>query len=88
VSPSPGSTPGVARPAVRKTLPHVWFPAGLLIAWRDLTKTEIVIDDVAREMCDGLERRISAAKFAERAGVDPSDSRKALRKLVELRPQR
>jgi hypothetical protein len=79
-----GSMRGVARPAVRKTLPHVWFPAGLLIAWRDLTKTEIVIDAVAREMCDGLERRISAAKFAERAGVDPLDARKALRKLVDL----
>ena len=79
-----GSMRGVARPAVRKTLPHVWFPAGLLIAWRDLTKTEIVIDAVAREMCDRRERRISAAKFAERAGVDPSDARKALRKLVEL----
>jgi ribosomal protein S25 len=79
-----GSMPGVARPAVRKTLPHVWFPAGLLIAWRDLTKTEIVIDGVAREMCDGRARRISAAKFGERAGIDPSDARKALRKLVEL----
>lgn len=83
-----GSMRAVARPAARKTLPHVWFPAGLLIAWSDLTKTEIVIDAVAREMCDGHERRISAAKFAERAGVDPSDTRKALRKLVELRLQK
>ena len=73
-----------ARPAVRKTLPHVWFPAGLLTVWSDLTKTEIVIDGVAREMCDRFERRMSAAKFAERAGVDPSDARRALRKLVQL----
>jgi ribosomal protein S25 len=73
-----------ARPVVKKTIPHVWFPAGLLSAWRDLTKTEIVIDAVAREMCDRRERKISAAKFAERAGIDPSDTRKALRKLVEL----
>ena len=73
----------VARPFVRKTLAHVWFPAGLLSAWRDLTRTEIVIDAVARDMCDGFERRISAAKFGERAGVDPSDARKALRELVE-----
>jgi hypothetical protein len=35
-------------------------------------------------MCDGRARQISAAKFGERAGVDPSDARKALRKLVEL----
>jgi hypothetical protein len=45
---------------------------------------EIVIDGAAREMCDGFERRISAGKFASRAGVDPSDARKAMRKLVEL----
>jgi len=83
-----GAMRSAVRPAVRKTLPHVWFPAGLLIAWREFTKTEIVIDAVAREMCDGFERRISAAKFAERAGVDPSDARKALRKLVECRLQK
>jgi hypothetical protein len=33
-SASLGATRGVARLAVRKTLPHVWFPAALLIAWR------------------------------------------------------
>jgi hypothetical protein len=77
-----------ARGGVRKTIAHVWFPAALLVAWRELTKTEIVVDGVAREMCDGLERRISATRFAERANVDPSDARKALRKLLELRLQR
>src|SRR5258708_10918227 len=77
-----------ARGGVRKTIAHVWFPAALLVAWRELRKTEVVVDGVAREMCDGLERRISATKFAERAKVDPSDARKALRKLLELGLQR
>src|SRR3954464_14150794 len=83
---APGPT--MVRTGVRKTIAHVWFPAALLVAWRELTKTEIVVDAVAREMCDGLERRISATKFAERAHVDASDARKALRKLVELGLQR
>jgi len=72
-------------PPLRKAYAHVRFPSGLLRAWvrLRLTKTEIVTDAVVRALADRRRIELSSTCIARRAGSDPSDVRRSLRKLEQ-----